>query len=208
MSEFPLDPKMSKALIGAERYGCVEEVLVVCSMLSCGGALWYVPKDKKVLAETARQGFNRPGGDHLVLLNVFNQWRETNFSQQWTVEHFLQHRSLKRARDIYEQIERLLERVEIPLTNSGNDSIAIRKALASGYFLNVAHLGKGGSYNVAKSKSNAAIHPSSALKDELPRTVVFHELVYTSKEFLRNVFEVQKSWLLEVAPHMFAQKED
>ena len=137
-----------------------------------------------------------------------NQWRDTNFSQQWTVEHYLQFRSLKRARDIYEQIERMLERTEIPLTNSGGDSVKIRKALAAGFFGNLAHLGKGGSYNVSKSKTTASIHPSSCLKDALPRTIIYHELVLTSKEFLRNVFEVQTRWLTEVCPHVFQAKDD
>jgi pre-mRNA-splicing factor ATP-dependent RNA helicase DHX16 len=203
MSEFPLDPKMSRALIGSEKYGCTEEVLIIMSMLSCGGSLWYAPQDKKMLAETARESFNRPGGDHLSLLNLYTQWRDTNYSMQWTIEHYCQHRSLKRARDIYDQILNLLERTEIALTSTGGDSVAIRKAIAGGYFQNVARLGKGGTYTVAKSKANASIHPSSSLKNALPRVLIFDELVFTTKEYMRNCFEIESKYLIEVAPHMF-----
>jgi hypothetical protein len=208
MSEFPLDPKMSRALIGSEQYGCTEEVLIIMSMLSCGGSLWYAPQDKKLLAETARESFNRPGGDHLALLNLYTQWRDTNYSMQWTIEQFCQHRSLKRARDIYDQILNLLERTEVPLTSTGGDSIAIRKAIACGYFQNVARLSKGGTYNVAKSKTNASIHPSSSLKNELPRVLIYDELVFTTKEYMRNCIEIESKFLVEVAPHVFQAKKE
>lgn len=51
-------------------------------------------------ADNARKNFFRPGGDHMMLLNVFNQWKETDFSSQWCLENFVQVRSMKRARDI------------------------------------------------------------------------------------------------------------
>ena len=55
------------------------------------------------------------------------QWRDTDFSTQWCFENFIQHRSLKRARDIREQLEGLMERVEIEIISSGGDTVPIRK---------------------------------------------------------------------------------
>jgi pre-mRNA-splicing factor ATP-dependent RNA helicase DHX16 len=43
-------------------------------MLSVGNSIFYRPKDKLMHADTARLTFYRPGGDHLTLLNVYNQW--------------------------------------------------------------------------------------------------------------------------------------
>ena len=37
--------------------------------------------------------------------------------------------------------------------------------------------------------------------------VVYHELVFTTKEFMRNVVEVKREWLTEVAPHFYKDKE-
>lgn len=51
------------------------------------------------------------------------------------------------------------------------------------------------------------IHPNSALFEELPRWVIYHELVFTSKEFMRQVTEIESKWLLEVAPHYYKAKE-
>ena len=57
------------------------------------------------------------------------EWVETGYSTQWCFENFIQHRSMKRARDVREQLESLLDRVEIELTSSVHDNIAIRKVL-------------------------------------------------------------------------------
>ena len=55
MSEFPLDPCLSRMLLAADKYKCVEEILTVAAMLSVNNAIFYRPKDKVVLADTARK---------------------------------------------------------------------------------------------------------------------------------------------------------
>ena len=96
-------------------------------MLSVNNAIFYRPKDKVVHADTARQNFFLPGGDHITLMNVYNQWEETGYSTQWCYENFIQHRSMKRARDVRDQLEGLMERVEIEVLSNPLDSINIRK---------------------------------------------------------------------------------
>lgn len=55
------------------------------------------------------------------------QWLETGFSTQWCFENFIQHRSMKRARDVRDQLEGLMERVEIEPTSDPGDNVGIRK---------------------------------------------------------------------------------
>ena len=64
-------------------------------------------------------------------------------------------------------------------------------------------------YRTLKTARSVSIHPSSCLaREEVPpRWVVFHELVETSKEFMRQVIEIEGPWLLEVAPHYYQGKE-
>jgi pre-mRNA-splicing factor ATP-dependent RNA helicase DHX16 len=208
MAEFPLEPMMSKMLIASEQYGCVEEILSICAMLSLGGALFFRPKDRKVHADNARKTFNRPGGDHLTLLNVWNQWSEANFSTNWCFQNFIQHRSISRARDVREQLVNLMERVEIEIVSDTN-SVNIRKAITAGYFYHTARLSKGGHYKTVKQSNTVLIHPSSALHEgePRPRWLVYFELVLTTKEFMRQIIEIENSWLLEVAPHYYSKKD-
>lgn len=82
MAEFPVDPQLSKAIIQSEQFGCTEEVLTIVSMLQEAHAMMFRPKDKKMHADKAHQNFQKPGGDHFTFLNIWEQWVETNYSQQ------------------------------------------------------------------------------------------------------------------------------
>src|SRR2546421_85568 len=57
------------------------------------------------------------------------KWVETNYSTQWCFEHFLQYRSMRRARDVRDQLVSLMERVDIQ-PSSGVDATAIQKVRA------------------------------------------------------------------------------
>ncbi|XP_074655901.1 pre-mRNA-splicing factor ATP-dependent RNA helicase DHX16-like isoform X2 [Tubulanus polymorphus] len=208
MAEFPVDPMLSKMILASEKYKCSDEILSITAMLSVNNSIFYRPKDKIVHADTARQNFFKPGGDHLTLLNVYNQWVETDYSTQWCYENFIQHRSMKRARDVREQLEGLLERVEIELTsNDAQDNISIRKAITAGFFYHTAKLGKTGQYKTVKHMQTVMVHPNSCLYEERPRWIIYHELVFTTKEFMRQVIEIENSWLMEVAPHYYKATE-
>lgn len=114
---------------------------------------------------------------------------------------------MKRARDVREQLVGLIQRVEIDLVSSLPETTPIRKAITAGYFYHIARLSKGGNYKTIKHNQTVMIHPNSALFEELPRWVLYHELVFTTKEYMRQVIEIESKWLLEVAPHFYKQKE-
>jgi pre-mRNA-splicing factor ATP-dependent RNA helicase DHX16 len=62
---------------------------------------------------------------------MFVQWVETGYSMQWCYENYFQYRSLKRARDVRDQLVALAERAEVSLLSNPNDTIAIRKVTYS-----------------------------------------------------------------------------
>ena len=208
MAEFPLDPMLSKTLVAADKYGCSEEIASICCMLSSGNTIFYRPKDKLELAQHAHATFHLGAvGDHIALLNVYNQWKESEFSTQWCYENFVQVRSMKRARDIRDQLVSLLERVEIDLKSDKSNVETIRKCITAGFFYHTAKLQNNGSYRTVKNPQTVNIHPGSGLSKELPRWVVYHELVFTTKEYMRQVVEIKPEWLVEIAPHYYKKKE-
>jgi pre-mRNA-splicing factor ATP-dependent RNA helicase DHX16 len=89
-------------------------------------------QDKAVHADNAHKNFQRGNlGDHLMLLNVFSTWADTDFSTQWCFENFVQQRSMKRARDVREQLVGLMERVEIELVSDDSPE-PVKKAITAG----------------------------------------------------------------------------
>jgi ATP-dependent RNA helicase DHX8/PRP22 len=47
------------------------------------------------------------------------------------------------------------------------------------------------------------IHPSSALFNRQPEWVVYHEIVMTTKEYMREATTIDPKWLVEFAPDFF-----
>uniref|UniRef100_A0A9J8BF22 Pre-mRNA-splicing factor ATP-dependent RNA helicase DHX16 n=1 Tax=Cyprinus carpio carpio TaxID=630221 RepID=A0A9J8BF22_CYPCA len=140
MAELPVDPMLSKMILASEHYKCSEEILTIAAMLSVNNSIFYRPKDKVVHADNARMNFVVPGGDHIVLLNVYTQWVESGYSTQWCFENFIQFRSMKRARDVRDQLEGLMDRIEVELCSCNGESVPIRKVIEieSGWLLEVA----------------------------------------------------------------------
>ncbi|XP_013665117.3 pre-mRNA-splicing factor ATP-dependent RNA helicase DEAH1-like [Brassica napus] len=97
----------------------------------------------------------------------------------------------------------LVERVEIEISSSNmNELDSVRKSIVAGFFPHTARLQKNGSYRTVKHPQTVHIHPNSGLSQVLPRWVVYHELVLTSKEYMR-----QPEWLIELAPHYYQLKD-
>ena len=210
MAEFPTDPMLARAILAADKHGCVEEVLSVIAMLGESAALFYRPKDKKLLADSARARFTvKEGGDHFSLLNIWNQWVDADFSYVWARENYLQQRSLTRARDVRDQLAKLCDRVEVTITSVGAaDLVPIQKSLVAGFFPNAARLQKGGdSYRTVKNSMTTYLHPSSTLFEVNPKWIIFYELVLTSREYMRGNLPVQAEWLAEAAPHYHKKKD-
>ncbi|KAJ9615223.1 hypothetical protein H2200_001297 [Cladophialophora chaetospira] len=212
MAEFPTDPMLARAILAADKYTCVDEILSIIAMLGEASALFFRPKDKKIHADSARQRFtNKDGGDHLSLLNIFNEWVDSDYSFVWAKENFLQQRSLTRARDVRDQLARLCDRVEVDAGKScgGASNIEpIQKAITAGFFPHSARLQRDGqSYRTVKSGQVVYIHPSGVLIEARPKWVIYHELVLTSKEYMRSCMPLKPEWLIEVAPHYYKKKD-
>ncbi|GAK66928.1 pre-mRNA splicing factor [Moesziomyces antarcticus] len=212
MAEFPVDPQLSKAILASEQYRCTEEVLSIVSMLSESSALFFRPKDKKMHADRARAAFVRTGGDHFTLLNVWEQWVQSNYDHAFCIDNFVQPKVLARVRDVRDQLAQLCERVELqPEANADPADISgIQRAILAGYFMNTARLQKGGeTYRAIKQNTSIWVHPSSCLYKQIPQPgfLCYFELVETSKNFMRQVMQIKPEWLLEVAKHYFTKDD-
>jgi pre-mRNA-splicing factor ATP-dependent RNA helicase DHX16 len=209
MAEFPCDPQLSKAIILGDKYGCVSECIIVGAMLNAGNAVYYRPKDRAVHADNARMNFARGGGgDHGALLRVYKQWSDADMSTQWCFENYIQAKSMVRARDVRDQFAGLCERVELELSEA-SDVEALSKAICGGYFYNAAKLASSGEYKTVKQMKTVYVHPSSVMAHEevMPKWVCYHELAFTSKEYMRNVLPIEPDWLCEIAPHYYQTSE-
>jgi len=113
MSTLPLDPSLARAVIEAERLGCVEEMCIVAAMLSAerifvpsGPRSNHAPQSgsggipQQVLALDKERV-----GDHILLLRVFEHWERHQFSAKFCTDHGLQLRGMNFAKDVRRQLQ-------------------------------------------------------------------------------------------------------
>ncbi|KAK9907427.1 hypothetical protein WJX75_003407 [Coccomyxa subellipsoidea] len=202
MAEFPLDPPVSKMLIASVDLGCSEEILTIIGMLSAQN-IFYRPREKQAQADQKKAKFFQPEGDHLTLLAVYEAWKASKFSKPWAYENFIQERSLRRAQDVRKQLLQIMDRYKLDLVSAGANFNRIRQAVCSGFFFHAARKDPQEGYKTVVEQTPVFIHPSSALFQRQPDWVIYHELVLTSKEYMREVCAIDPKWLVELAPRFF-----
>ena len=202
MAEFPLDPPLSKVLIASVDLGCSEEVLTIIGMLSAQN-IFYRPREKQAQADQRKAKFAQPEGDHITLLAVYEAWKASGFSKPWCFENFIQERSMRRAQDVRKQLVAIMDRYKLDLVSAGRDYGAVCRAIASGYFAHAARKDPQEGYKTIVDGTPVYIHPGSALFQRQPDWVVYHELVLTSKEYMRECTAVDPRWFVELAPRFF-----
>ncbi|CAI4210770.1 unnamed protein product [Parascedosporium putredinis] len=181
MADFPMDPSMAKVLIAAVDMSCSDELLSIVSMLNVN--VFYRPKEKQTQADQKKAKFHDPHGDHLTLLNIWNGWKRSGFQNAWCFENYIQHRSMKRAKDVRDQLVKIMERYRHPIVSCGRDTHKVRQALCAGH--------------------PVYLHPSSALFGKQAEWVIYHTLVLTTKEYMHHTTAIEPKWLVEVAPTFF-----
>jgi len=202
MAEFPLDPQLAKMLIASCDYQCSNEILSVTAMLSVPQC-FVRPTEVKKAADESKMRFAHIDGDHLTLLNVYHAFKQNHEEPQWCYDNFVNYRSLKNADNVRSQLQRIMDRFSLRKASTDFASreyyVNIRKALVSGFFMQVAHLERTGHYLTVKDNQVVQLHPSTCL-DHKPEWVLYNEFVLTTKNYIRTVTEIKPDWLIKIAP--------
>jgi len=206
MAEFPMEPTLSKMLLTAVDLRCSDEIMTVVAMLSVQN-VFYRPKDKQAMSDQKKARFHQPEGDHCTLLEVYKQWAHNRFSNPWCYENFIQARALRRSQDVRKQLITLMDRYKFEIVSCGNDYNRIRKCIVAGYFGNACRRDPQEGYRTLTEHQQVYIHPSSALYQRNPEWIVYHELVLTTKEYLRECTTLEPQWLPELAPNLFTRAD-
>ena len=107
---------------------------------------------------------SKGGGGSSGIKNISSQQSDT--LRSWCDAHCLQPRLMARAREIRNNLEKMLQRfapIDTPLSSCGDDTVAVRKCLVAGYFAHAAQLGSDGRYWTVRGRHPVAVHSLSVL---------------------------------------------
>ncbi|SGY72830.1 BQ5605_C005g03217 [Microbotryum silenes-dioicae] len=230
MAEMPIDCMMAKILLDSAEFGCSNEILTIAAMSSVQVSdrltvkmhktsqhcchvsqnVFIMDEGDSVRHELERRKFIVEEGDHLTHLNVYNAFvKHGRKASKWCHTYRLNFKALSRALSIRTQLKKYLQRFEIPLISCGTDHAKVRRCLTSGYFRNCARVQPDGTYRSVRENALLHVHPSSVMFTRTPLTpyVIYHEVIETTKRFMRDVTSIEVEWLTELAPHYYSFKE-
>uniref|UniRef100_A0A6P6YJK6 RNA helicase n=1 Tax=Dermatophagoides pteronyssinus TaxID=6956 RepID=A0A6P6YJK6_DERPT len=207
----PCSAQNAAAVLASCEYNCTNEVCMIVALLELeAGVLLSQPVHPALLRENL--------GDFMLQLAIFRGYIAAHESPQWCADHGIDERGMLRARNIHLQLTALLPTLGLPVRSS-ESVVDVLKSLLRGYFCNLAKSNGNRSYTLVQNREVIAqLHPASALlcrrrgKDAtqsffrvqaLPKLVMFKELVFTKKQFLRGLMPVDPEWVREVAPEYF-----
>ncbi|KAI9004386.1 P-loop containing nucleoside triphosphate hydrolase protein [Hyaloraphidium curvatum] len=207
MAAFPLDPPYAKVVISSARYGCTEEIVTIVAMLSVEN-LFHTPSDRREEVAETRSKFVSYDGDHLTLLAAARGYEaEADDKAAWCKAHFVNHRAMKQAMQIREQLKDLCKETGIdPAATAGDDRERVLRAILGGFVQNVAFRQPDGSYRTVVNNQIVAIHPSSVLHNKRVPCIVYNELLYTNRQYMRTVSRIEMGWMLEAAPNYYGRR--
>ncbi|KAG9147645.1 hypothetical protein Leryth_015728 [Lithospermum erythrorhizon] len=217
MADLPLEPSLSRTLLEANELGCLPQALTVVAMLSAETSLLPARSSKNTDKKRKTPPSNLPDGsgygDHIQLLQIYEHWDETVYSTEWVKEHNLQVRGMLFVKEVRKQLSQIMQKIATgPLDvqqgrrwkESQTEYRNLRKALCVGNANQLAErMMRHNGYKTLGLKSQLVqVHPSSVLQPDedgmLPNYVVFHELISTSRPYMRNVCSVEMRWVAPI----------
>ncbi|MET9660378.1 ATP-dependent RNA helicase HrpA [Streptomyces sp. NPDC006510] len=207
LSQLPVDPRLARMVIEADRNGCVREVMVIASALSIQDPRER-PSEKQTQADQQHARFKDETSDFLAFLNLWRYIREqqkergSSSFRRMCKQEYLNFLRIREWQDIYAQLRTVAKQMGIHLNEEDAPEQAVHTSLLAGL---LSHIGlkdtEKNEYLGARS-AKFAIFPGSALFKKQPRFVMSAELVETSRLWARVNAKVEPEWIEPLAQHL------
>ena len=204
MAKLPLEPHLAKMVVEAKKYGCESEVATIVAFLGLKPVFLRLDKEKMgnmeyALARKAHDCLKNPTSDFLTLLDIWKEYEESGFSDDWIRDNFLDRKVLKEMRKIRKQLFEILE-IDPNSKNEVSDDV-ICKSIAMGLADNLAYLGyKTHAFYRVSDASEYYIHPSSGLFSSEHKLITVARIVESNKVYGSFVQIVKPEWVMEMVP--------
>ncbi|HVF31850.1 MAG TPA: ATP-dependent RNA helicase HrpA [Acidimicrobiales bacterium] len=217
LSEIPLDPRLARMVIEADRHGCAREVMVIAAALSIQDPRER-PVDKRQTADELHRRFATGSSDLLAYVALWDHLREqqralsSNQFRRLCRTEFLNYLRVREWQDIYSQVRSIAGGLGIhpaPVDEPA-DPDAVHQALLAGLLSHVGlrddgRVERGGRDRreyLGAFNARFAVNPGSALFKNPPRWVMAAELVETTRLWARDVARIQPEWIERIGAHL------
>ncbi|MGW0626041.1 ATP-dependent RNA helicase HrpA [Streptomyces sp. NPDC002758] len=210
LAQLPVDPRLARMVLEADKNGCAREVMVIAAALSIQDPRER-PADKQAQADQQHARFRDETSDFLAFLNLWRYLREqqkergSSSFRRMCKQEYLNFLRIREWQDIYTQLRTVAKQMGIHLNEEDAPGDRVHVSLLAGL---LSHIGmkdvKDGAKNEYLGARNAkfAIFPGSALFKKTPRFVMSAELVETSRLWARVNAKIEPEWVEPLAGHL------
>ncbi|WP_405519045.1 ATP-dependent RNA helicase HrpA [Streptomyces canus] len=210
LAQLPVDPRLARMVLEADKNGCVREVMVIAAALSIQDPRER-PADKQTQADQQHARFKDETSDFLAYLNLWRYVREqqkergSSSFRRMCKQEYLNFLRIREWQDIYSQLRTVAKQMGIHLNEDDAPDQSVHVSLLAGL---LSHIGmkdvKDGNKNeyLGARSAKFAIFPGSALFKKQPRFVMSAELVETSRLWARVNAKIEPEWVEPLAEHL------
>lgn len=200
---FPVDPRIARMLIAANRYGSLSEVLIIASALTIQDPRER-PLDKQQAADEKHQVYIHENSDFLSFVNLWNSIEEqrqemsSNQFRKHCKKYFLNYLRIREWRDLHRQLLLVCKDMKLGLNSEPAEYDAVHRALMTGL---LGNLGEKQDQKDYKGARNRQFHlfPGSGQFKKSPKWVMSAEMVETSKLYARINAKIDPAWVEPLA---------
>lgn len=206
LARLPVDPRIGRMIIAANRQKALYEVLIIASALSIPDPRER-PQDKQQAATEKHAQDKDKESDFLAFFNLWQRFEEQrqeltqNRLRKYCKTEFLNFMRMREWRDIHRQLHLMCQELGFKENKEPAGYEAIHKSLMSGLLSQIAAHKEERTYSAARGKS-CVIHPSSVFRRRGPKWFVAAELVETTAVFARTVAKIEPAWVEPLAMHL------
>jgi len=207
LSRFPLDLRLARMLVEADRNGCLAEVQVIAAALAIRD-----PRERPVEhrrhADQLHARFRDPDSDLLSWLRLWEYLRKerrartSNQFRKLCRDEYLHEARVREWQHIHAQLGDLADELDMTRNRTPAPPEVIHRSILTGL---LSHVGAkdpdGYEYRGARG-ARFYIAPGSTLFKRAPEWVMAGELVETSKLWARDVASVKQEWIEKAAVHL------
>ncbi|ADN75751.1 ATP-dependent helicase HrpA [Ferrimonas balearica DSM 9799] len=207
LARLPIDPRLARMVIEAQKQGCVHEVMVIAAALSIQDPRER-PIERQQAADEKHARFADKGSDFIAFLNLWDYLKAqqkalsgNQFRRQCKAE-FLNYLRVREWQDLYSQLRQSLSDLDIRLTigeRAGEDQI--HRALLAGLLSHIGMKEAEGHFKGARN-TKFYVFPGSQLAKKPPKWLMAAELTETSRLFARTVAKFDPEWVEPLAQHL------
>ena len=207
LAQLPIDPRLGRMVLEAERLRCAEEVMVIAAALSIQDPRER-PADEQAQADQQHARFADPQSDFLALLNLWRYLREQqrelsgNQFRKRCRQEYLHYLRVREWQDLVAQLRQAAKGVGVHRNAEPAEPDDVHVALLSGLLSHVGVKDPNGRDYTGARGARFALFPGSALARKPPAWVMVAELVETTRLWGRVAARVQPQWIEPLAAHL------